>query len=154
MRRVWSAPLWSREYRSLLTATRVFLTARWWLFRMAAVGSVCGFVIGFGIVLGGELEDPCRGNDLRLGRLQNRIPAGCRHLVGDLKVVQVREEEVHVAGKADLWQVHHSGVTAVPVDGVGPEPGHCEPDPPVVPPGDLGRLCGMCPRSTRRSACA
>ena len=34
---------------------------------------VCG--LGFGLVLGGELEDPRRGDYLRFGRLQDRIPA-------------------------------------------------------------------------------
>src|SRR5208282_6413775 len=38
--------------------------------------SVRGFVVGFGVVLGGELENSCRGDDLRSGRLQDRIPAG------------------------------------------------------------------------------
>src|SRR5690242_7963841 len=39
--------------------------------------SVRGFVIGFGLVLGGELEDLVRGDDLRLGRMQDRILAVC-----------------------------------------------------------------------------
>jgi len=36
---------------------------------------VCG--LGFDVVLGGKLQDPRRGDDLRFGRPQDRILAGC-----------------------------------------------------------------------------
>jgi hypothetical protein len=39
--------------------------------------SVRGFAVGFGVMLGGEPEDPRRGDDFRFGWLQYRIPAGC-----------------------------------------------------------------------------
>jgi hypothetical protein len=42
---------------------------------MATVWSVRGFVVGFDVVLGGELYEPRRGDDLRSGRLQERIRA-------------------------------------------------------------------------------
>ena len=32
--------------------------------------------LGFGVTFGSELENCCRGGDLWLGRLQDRIPAG------------------------------------------------------------------------------
>ena len=42
---------------------------------MESVWSVHGFAVGFGVVLGGELKEPRRGDDLRSGRLQDRISA-------------------------------------------------------------------------------
>jgi hypothetical protein len=49
--------------------------ARWWFHRMASVWSVCGFAVWFAVALGGELWEPRRGDDLRSGRLQDRIRA-------------------------------------------------------------------------------
>lgn len=50
-------------------------------------------------------------------------------MIRDLDIVQVGHQEVRVAANSDFRKMHESGVTAMLVDGVDPEPGHGEPHP-------------------------
>jgi hypothetical protein len=58
----------------------------------------------------------------------------------NLVVVEVAEREVGVPVDALLGKRHERRIAAVPVDRVHPEPGHRDPDAPVVAARDVGRL--------------
>jgi hypothetical protein len=84
--------------------------------RMTCIRSLRGFVAGFGVVLGGELEDPRRGNDLQFGWLQQRILAG-RLRRGDLAVVLAAHHQARAFVQLRAERLTLSGQVA--------DPGHC-----------------------------